>query len=212
VSDVEAVEGSGGESGGGWTRGRIIGVAIGVGVAVLVVTLLIVGLVNRRNDGPRFVADEVLAPAQRKPAPVYSLPVLSPGGTIAPAGRQVSLANLRGEPVLVNVWASWCGPCRDETPVLEGIWNRYKARGLTVLGLNVEDVTDNALGFIHKYKLTYPSLRDGSQKTKQQFGYTGVPETFLVDKNGKVALYVPGPLTPADINGFDAVVTPLLRT
>ena len=71
---------------------------------------------------------------------------------------------------------------------------------------------DDAVAFIHKYKLTYPSLRDGSQKTKQQFGYTGVPETFLVDKNGKVALYVPGPLTPADISGFDQVVNPLLKT
>lgn len=186
--------------------------AIGVGVAVLVVILLIVGLVNRRNDGPRFVADEVLAPAQRKPAPVYSLPVLSAGGTVRPVGSQLSLANLRGHPVLVNVWASWCGPCRDETPVLEGIWKRYAGRGLTVLGLNVEDVTDDAVAFIHKYKLTYPSLRDGSQKTKQQFGYTGVPETFLVDKSGKVALYVPGPLTPADISGFDQVVNPLLKT
>jgi cytochrome c biogenesis protein CcmG/thiol:disulfide interchange protein DsbE len=176
----------------GGDRRRLIGLITGAVAAALIVALLVVGLMNR---GQANTIDEALASGSRPPAPDITLPVLVSGPGLPPTGQQASLSDLRGKVVLLNLWASWCGPCKDEAPVLERIWNRYRDRGVVVLGLDIQDLTADALAFIKEYGLTYPSLRDGSDDSKIALEATGVPETYLIDRQGRIALHLAGPVT-----------------
>jgi cytochrome c biogenesis protein CcmG/thiol:disulfide interchange protein DsbE len=99
-----------------------------------------------------------------------------------------SVADYRGRWVLVNLWASWCGHCRQEAPVLERFYRRHRAEGLTVLGINVQDNSDDARAFAREFRLTYPQLRSVGNERSEAFGSTGVPENFLVDPHGRLAL------------------------
>jgi len=174
-------------------RGRLVaGIGVAVGVT-LVAILLIVGLANRGTDTD--IADAV-ARGDRPPAPDLTLPVLTASSGIGPVGQNVALKDLRGRPVLVNVWASWCIPCRDEAPVLESLWRDVKRRNALVLGLDVQDVSDDARSFVKEFRLTYPSLRDGNgTDTRKGFETTGVPETYLIDRDGNIAWRHIGPVT-----------------
>ena len=176
------------------TRQKIA--AIGGGVAVLlVVVLLVVGLTNQ-GVGTRI--DDAIKSGRRVEAPATRLPVLTPGGGVGPVGRDVTLASLRGRPIVLNFWASWCQPCTQELPVLERAWRAYRSEGVLVLGMDTQDVTQDALHFVRRYGVTYPSLRDGTDASRDAFELTGVPETFLIDKRGRIALHVAGPLQPQD--------------
>lgn len=121
------------------------------------------------------------------PAPDRELPVLAGKG-------RGSIADYRGDWVLVNLWASWCAPCRQEAPELERFSRRFRERGLTVLGIDVQDNSDDALAFLREYRLTYPQLRSVGDERSAAFGSTGVPENFLVDPRGRLALIWRGPV------------------
>lgn len=121
------------------------------------------------------------------PVPDKELPRLDAKGT----GK---IADYRGRWVLVNLWASWCPPCREEAPALEDFQRRYRDAGVTVLGINVQDNTDDALGFLREFPASYPQLRSTGDERSEAFGSGGVPENFLVDPRGRVALIVPGPV------------------
>jgi cytochrome c biogenesis protein CcmG, thiol:disulfide interchange protein DsbE len=121
------------------------------------------------------------------PVPDRVLPVL--GGP----GRG-SIADYRGRWVLVNLWASWCIPCRQEAPALDEFARRYRKDGVSVLGINVQDNSDDALAFLHQYKVRYPQLRSVGDERSAAFGSTGVPENFLVDPQGRLALIWRGPV------------------
>jgi cytochrome c biogenesis protein CcmG, thiol:disulfide interchange protein DsbE len=114
-------------------------------------------------------------------APDRELPVL--GGT----GRR-DIADFRGRWVLVNLWASWCGPCRREAPALDEFWKRQRSRGVTVLGINVQDNSDDALAFLREVHAGYPELRSVGSERSEAFGASGVPESFLVDPKGRLAV------------------------
>lgn len=105
-----------------------------------------------------------------------------------------SIADYRGRWVLVNLWASWCAPCRQEAPELERFWQRFRGRGVTVLGIDVQDNSDDALAFVREYRLSYPQLRSVGDERSEAFGSTGVPENFLVDPRGRLALIWRGPV------------------
>jgi cytochrome c biogenesis protein CcmG/thiol:disulfide interchange protein DsbE len=99
------------------------------------------------------------------------------------------IADYRGHWVLVNFWASWCAPCRSEAPALESFQKQHSQQGFTVLGINLDDNTDDATAFVQRYGLTYPQLRDGDGSDRRDaYGMTGFPESFLVDPAGKLAL------------------------
>jgi cytochrome c biogenesis protein CcmG/thiol:disulfide interchange protein DsbE len=122
-----------------------------------------------------------------EPVPDRVLPAL-PG-----PGRD-SIAGHRGDWVLVNLWASWCIPCREEAPVLERFYRRYRDRATTVLGIDVQDNRDDALAFLRDYPTGYPQLRSVGDERSAAFGSTGVPENFLVDPQGRLALIWRGPV------------------
>jgi cytochrome c biogenesis protein CcmG/thiol:disulfide interchange protein DsbE len=103
-------------------------------------------------------------------------------------GSSGSIADFRGRWVLVNLWASWCTPCRQEAPTLERFYRRYRTDHLTVLGINVQDNSDDARAFAREYGLTYPQLRSVGNERSEAFGTTGVPENFLVNPRGRLAL------------------------
>lgn len=179
----------------GWTHGRVFGVGIGVLVAVAVVGLLIVGLINRDQE---FSIDRRIAENRAPFAPQVTLPVLFAGQGVGPEGALVSLESLRGRHVVVNFWASWCGPCRDEAPILDRLSKTYGPRGVLFLGINVRDLTSSAKAFIDEFDLTFPSLRDGTSETEERFEATGVPETLIIDPDGKMRFApVRGQLTAA---------------
>jgi cytochrome c biogenesis protein CcmG, thiol:disulfide interchange protein DsbE len=170
----------------GWDRRRTIGaVAAGVAVAALV-ALLAIGLLNK---GVETSIARALDAGERPPAPDLELPVLVAGDGVGPAGGTFSLEALRGRTVVVNVWASWCIPCKTEAPILDAIARRYRERGapVLVLGIDVKDLSEKALAFWERYDLSYPSLRDRDGDVDEALQTTGVPETFVIDPQGRIA-------------------------
>jgi cytochrome c biogenesis protein CcmG, thiol:disulfide interchange protein DsbE len=174
-----------------------------VTVTVLAVALALVALLAYGvfiNQPARGI-DDALAAGKRPAAPSIVLPTLS--GT-----RPVSLSAWRGRVVVLNYWASWCPPCRDESPLLERWQRRIEPRGGTVLGVDALDVASDARGFMHRYGLTYPMLHDGDGHSQQQFGITGYPETFVIDRRGRIAALRRGTVDDAFMRRS---VLPLLR-
>ena len=97
----------------------------------------------------------------------------------------VELASLRGKVVVLNFWASWCVPCKQEAPDIEKIWQEYRKKGVVVLGLDSEDFSGDAKSFIRKYGLTYPIVREPGNDLWGPYGVTGIPETRVIGRNGK---------------------------
>jgi peroxiredoxin len=136
-------------------------------------------------------------------------PAASPGsvGTAAPAyesrtldGAPASLAALKGKVVLLNVWATWCHPCRDEIPELEALHQRFRARGLEVIGVSVDAAGMEAgiRSFMTDFRMTYPVWLDPDERVSAQFLTTGVPETFLIDRAGVIRWRKIGPVQLGD--------------
>lgn len=137
-----------------------------------------------------------------EPVPDRELPVLGD------EARQGDIAEYRGRWVLVNLWASWCIPCRQEAPVLDRFARQYRKRGVSVLGINVQDNSDDALAFVHDYDIRYRQLRSVGDERSSAFGSTGVPENFLVDPRGRLALIWRGPV---DQSFLEHQVAPILE-
>jgi cytochrome c biogenesis protein CcmG, thiol:disulfide interchange protein DsbE len=109
------------------------------------------------------------------PAPDFELSTID--------GDTLSSEDLKGHPVVVNFWASWCLPCREEAPLLERTWRRFKDDGVMFLGVNIKDAESDAKAFIDEFEITYPVVRDLDQKLTRAFGVQGLPETFFIDHN-----------------------------
>ncbi len=107
-------------------------------------------------------------------------------------GPPVSLRGLAGHPVILNFWASWCIPCRDEAPLLERTWQEFRSQGLIVLGVDTQDLETPARAFLKEFRITYPNVRDPDGSVGRQFGTTGVPETFFIDRKGRIRGKFPG--------------------
>lgn len=167
-------------------------------VATALLALLAYGVfVNQPKRG----IDEALAAGKRPAAPAVSLPSL--GGA-----TPVSLSVWRGKVLVLNYWASWCPPCRDESPLLERWQRRIAPLGGTVVGVDSLDVVSDARAFMRHYGLTYPMLHDGDGHSQQRFGITGYPETFVIDRRGRIAALRRGTV---DDTFMRRAVLPLLR-
>jgi cytochrome c biogenesis protein CcmG, thiol:disulfide interchange protein DsbE len=108
------------------------------------------------------------------PAPSFELPLVDGTGVLTDK-------DLRGSPVVINFWASWCIPCREEAPLLEKTWRAYRDQGVVFLGVNIKDAESDARRFVEEFDITYPVVRDLDQRLTRDFGVKGLPETFFVD-------------------------------
>jgi cytochrome c biogenesis protein CcmG, thiol:disulfide interchange protein DsbE len=158
---------------------------IGVAIAVPIVVLLGYGLTR----DPRFIA----SPLPGREAPAFSLPVLA-------AGDSINLAELRGNVVVVNFWASWCIPCRQEHPVLLEAARRFKDQPVRFVGIAYNDKPEDSKRWLDELGAAYPSLIDTGARTAIDYGVSGVPETFILNKQGVVAFKKFGPLTAQELN------------
>jgi cytochrome c biogenesis protein CcmG/thiol:disulfide interchange protein DsbE len=149
------------------------GSIIAVLVAVAIVALLVFGVISKGNSR--------LAVGETAPSP--TLPRLEGPGT-------GSLQEYRGRWVLVNIWASWCIPCREEAPALEKFQREHGGNQFTVVGIDTQDIVDDGARFAEEYDLSYPLLRDGDGGDGHEIGTTGVPgvpENYLLEPNGRLA-------------------------
>jgi peroxiredoxin len=101
-------------------------------------------------------------------------------------GKNLRLAELRGEVVLVNFWATWCGPCRQEMPLLEKLHQKYKDLGFVMLGINVEADTSGMEKYLKDVPVSFPILNDGTNSVAKMYGVDGMPNTVIIDRNGVV--------------------------
>jgi cytochrome c biogenesis protein CcmG/thiol:disulfide interchange protein DsbE len=176
------------------------------------VALLAYGLLARSPD---TTIDDALAHAKPVSAPGFSLDVLS-GQSLpanlafarAGADHRVDLRELRGTPVVLNFWASWCIPCREEAPLLQRGWARHARDGVLFLGLNMQDVRSDARTFLRTFEQTYPQVRDPTNATALQWGVTGIPETFFIRRDGRIVGHVIGVVTAQQLERgiADAIV------
>ncbi len=153
--------------------------------AALLVGLLAYGVVSKRAD---TTLDDAVARGQRPAAPSELLPRLQGAG-------RASLADYKGKVVVLNMWASWCDPCRQEVPLLQKTHEKIASQGGVVLGVDTQDASANAVKFLQERKATFPSLRDRDRSYVHEFGVTGYPETFLIDRSGRVAALRRFPVT-----------------
>jgi peroxiredoxin len=124
------------------------------------------------------------------------------------AGKPDSLANYRGKVVLLNLWASWCAPCRSETPALETLYKQERDRGLVVVGVDQGESPDAASAFAREMNLTYPILVDEHQQYGNTYAAVGMPTSFVITRDGHIARGIDGELTLAQMH---EAIDPLLR-
>jgi cytochrome c biogenesis protein CcmG/thiol:disulfide interchange protein DsbE len=132
-------------------------------------------------------------------APEFTLPVLESGGPVPPGPRgTVTLSALRGHPVVLNFWASWCPPCKSEAPVLEKAYLRYQNRVMFV-GIDFRDLPSDARTFVSAHGLKFLMLADGSARvTTGSYGIVQAPETYIVDSAGKIVAHFAGPINSSE--------------
>lgn len=161
---------------------------LAVGLAVIaLVALLVYGVTS---SGPNRTLDSKIARGEKPLAPALELTSLYDGSPR-------SLADYKGKVILLNVWASWCVPCRKESPLLQRWHQRMTRSGGTVIGVDTLDVRDDALDFIKQYKLTYPQLNDRDGDAIKKLGTAQYPESFVIDKTGRITALRRGPVDDA---------------
>ena len=161
---------------------------------ILVPCLLFVGLLTygllAKGSTPG-VGDE---------APAFEAPLLGGGGTLA-------LEDLEGKPVFLNFWGSWCEPCKDEAPALRRA-ERIYGDEIAFVGINIRDGVDDALAFADRYGLDYRHVRDEDLAIYDDYGLTGQPESFFIDRDGEVVEHVAGPVDEEGlVRALDVLVT-----
>jgi len=154
---------------------------------------LLVYQVAQGNPGKGLVA--AIHDGKKPMAPEFRLKVLwehtetwDTHARQALANDQVSLLELQGEPVVLNFWASWCVPCGREAPRLAASAKAHRGE-VVFLGLDVKDFSDDARKFLRKYKANYVSIRDGGSRSYNEYGLTGLPETYFVDRQGRIVAH-----------------------
>jgi cytochrome c biogenesis protein CcmG/thiol:disulfide interchange protein DsbE len=151
-----------------------------VGSLILVGWALIMAVSLRRVESPQLAGNK---------APEFTLPLFDQFEE-----DEISLADLRGQVVVINFWASWCVECYKEAALLEQAWQDYKGKGVMFIGVDHLDTEKDALAYMKKYGITYPSGPDLGDKISREYAITGVPETFFIDKDGNIVHVQIGPI------------------
>ena len=137
-----------------------------------------------------------------KPAPDVTLPVAANGDP----GARMQLSDLKGQAVILDFWASWCGPCAIQAPILERVARRYEKKGLVVLGVNVDDPVAIAQQFAARKGLTYPIVLDAGRDASVRYDVDKLPTMVVIDKEGKVAAYLTAIVDEASLEEIIAQV------
>jgi peroxiredoxin len=163
---------------------------LGPAIAFVTVLAAVIGLqILQRGQGSRYAAGD------------FALQDLD--------GREVRLADLRGKIVFLNLWATWCPPCRAEMPSMEALYQRFKGRDFAMLAVAEDTDTAAVAAFVRELGLTFPVLLDPDNRLPGRYGVTGYPETFVIDRNGQVIKHVIGPEewnSPAIVAYFEALL------
>ena len=148
---------------------------------ILLVGVLFWGLASSRG-----------APRVGEQLPGFTLPTFK--------GEQVAIGDFRGKPLLINFWASWCLPCKDEAPALAAAHRGFVGTDLVMIGIDTEDTLDDARAFLARYDIGYLNLRDTTGRVSRgMFGVRAYPETFFVGRDGTIVAHVFGPMTKGEI-------------
>jgi cytochrome c biogenesis protein CcmG/thiol:disulfide interchange protein DsbE len=156
-------------------RATLVAQGVALGLVALLFILLAWTLLT--DEGGDLAA--AAARGERPQAPDFTLERLDQEG-------ELTLSSRRGKAVVLNVWASWCIPCKEEAPFLEQVWQQNRSRGVVVVGLDAKDFRSDARRFMKRFGLTFPIVYDGPGDTLGSYGVTGFPETFVIDREGKV--------------------------
>ena len=165
---------------------RIVVAGVIAIAAAAVVALLAVGLLNKEPVTGRSGVTRV-----GKPAEDFTLPLFG--------GGELALSELRGRPVVINFWASWCPPCRVEALLLEGVWRLYRDQDVVFVGVNIQDGEDAGTAYLAEFGITYPNGRDVDGRTTVDYGVIGLPVTFFVARDGTVQRRWVGAISEADL-------------
>lgn len=158
-------------------------------VSLLNVGLLALILTQLLTPAPHVVSDPLVG----HPAPDFSLAMLWPDSSKS----ALSLSNFKGKPVVLNFWASWCAPCKEEAPLLENTWKQMRAQGKDVvtLGIDFQDSKNDSLNFLQLYSITYPIVLDADGSVASKYGVISLPQTIFINRNGTVISKVSRELT-----------------
>lgn len=163
-------------------RRLLIATAI-LGPAIAVLGLLAYGFTIE----PKYISTPFIA----KPAPSFTLTLFD--------GSVLRLDDLRGKVVFLNFWASWCPPCRAEARALEAAWRQSRDRGVVFVGVNIQDKEESARAFLEEFEITYPNGFDRGSRIAIEYGVWGLPETFFIDRDGRVTYKHVGALGPETV-------------
>jgi cytochrome c biogenesis protein CcmG/thiol:disulfide interchange protein DsbE len=182
-----------------WLRGlQLCALALVAGLLALLVWRVVTS-----GRGSRLVSE---IKAQKAPAaPAFDLKVIWPRTetwpkALRPAARdgRLSLVELRGQPVVINFWASWCIPCKKEATILTAAARAHAGR-VALLGIDIQDFTSDARRFLRRYRTNYVSVRDGGSSTYDRYGLTGIPETYYLDRRGRILAHSIGQLSASEL-------------
>jgi cytochrome c biogenesis protein CcmG, thiol:disulfide interchange protein DsbE len=161
-------------------------------LAIAVVLALLAVLIWRVIRDSEGGAAAALRRGEHPVAPAFDLERLDGPG-------RLELSSFRGKAVVLNFWASWCLPCKQEAPRLEAAWQKWRSKGVVVLGLDANDFKSDARRFARRYEVTYPIVHDGPGNLLDDYGLTALPETFFIRPDGRLASWTQGELSTEEI-------------
>lgn len=155
-------------------------------IAGLLIAIAVAGLLLTQGDAGNELSSKA-ATETKEPAPNFVIKLID--------GKDFNFGDYKGKPVLINFFASWCLPCREEMPVLEQIVQEYQPKGVVFLGIAVDDTEAKMKDFIKKYGVTFPVGLDKTAEIQKSFGLYGIPTTYFIDKNGVINYFHSGVVT-----------------
>jgi cytochrome c biogenesis protein CcmG, thiol:disulfide interchange protein DsbE len=170
-------------------RAKLVAQGAAIGLVVLLFSLLVWSLVHNEGGG----AAAAVARGEEPPAPDFTLERLDRSG-------ELSLSSLLGKVVVLNFWGSWCYACKEEAKTLEDGWQRWRDDEVVVVGLDFHDFRSDARRFFRRYGETFPMVYDGPGNLLSKYGLTGAPETFFVDRKGRIVAHVVGAIEEDELN------------